>query len=161
MGISLVMMAAVLTVLIVVSRQQPRISAHGHRIQDARVALEQVTRDLRMTYAVNSSSSTYLDVLTYMRVGESLTAEQRHVVYDCSGGSCSRQEGVVDGTLSPAETIFTGVDNADIFSYEPDNVNPHYLRIKFSFDIKNDQTDPTGPATLSAGVQLRNVSNPG
>lgn len=161
MGISLITFSAVVAVLEVISRQQPRVSEHGVRVQVARNALERMTRDLRQTYSVNASSSSSLDVLTYKRTGTGQPAEQRRVIFDCSSGACSRQEGPVNGALNAAQTLITAVTNSDIFTYQPDNVNPSVLRIKFTFDVKKDSTDPAGPVTLSDGVQLRNTSTQG
>lgn len=160
-AISLVTLVAALAALEVVARQQPRISNHGLRIQEARAALEQMTRDLRQTYSVNSSSSASLDVLTYLRTPGGNSSEQRRVVYDCTASSCTRQEGSVDGALAASELIIDEVRNSDIFSYQPDNVNPRYVKVKFSFEIKRDPTDPAQPVTLSDGVQLRNTAVPG
>lgn len=157
-AMSLIALAAAGVGLQAMFHQQPRISEHGQRVQEARVGLERMTRVLRQTYSVNVSSSSYVDVLTYKRVTGGQTAEQRRVVIDCSGTTCTEQEGPVDGALGSAVTFITGVTNADIFNYEPDLVNPSFLRIKLKFDIKENQKDPAGPATLSEGVQLRNIS---
>lgn len=161
-GISVITLATALAVLEVVSRQQPRITQHGLRVQQARTALERMTRDLRATYAVNASSSSAVDVLTLVRpVG--LGLQPRRVRFDCSGGVCGRQEGVADpdGQLGAAQTLITGVANTDIFAYQPNNVDPRYARIKFRFDVKANSTDPAGPVTLSDGVQFRNTSTSG
>ncbi len=138
-------------------RQQPRISEHGHRVQEVRVGLEQMTRTLRQTYAVNVSSSNSVEVLTYLKLSEG-PAVQRRVLYHCYAGECTSAEGPVGGSLGSAETIITGVTNTDIFSYQPDLVNPSFLQIKLSFDVKESPSDPASPKTLSEGVQLRNTS---
>ena len=154
----LVTAAAVLGILNLVTRQQPRISEHRHRVQEVRVGLERMTRDLRQTYAVNESSSNHVEVLTWLRVTDGQPAERRRVLYQCDAGDCTRQEGPAGGSLGAAVTHITGVTNTDVFSYQPDMVNPSYLRIKLSFDVKKGPKDPAGPKTLSEGVQLRNTS---
>ena len=154
----LVTAAAAMAIVTLVIRQQPRISEHGHRVQEVRVGLERMTRDLRQTYAVNESSSSHVEVLTWLSATEGQPAVERRVLYQCNAGDCTRQEGPAGGSLGAAVTLITGVTNTDIFSYQPDQVNPSFLRIKLSFDVKENPTDPAGPKTLSDGVQLRNTS---
>ncbi len=117
-----------------------------------------MTRDLRQTYAVNNSSSNQVEVLTWLRTAEGQPAEQRRVLYHCNAGDCTRQEGAAGGNLGAAQIIITGVTNTDIFSYQPDQVNPRFLQIKLRFDVKESPSDPASPRTLSEGVQLRNTS---
>ena len=160
-SILIVVLGATLSVLVVAERQQPRITKHGERVQDARNALERMTRDLRQSYSVTAESSASIDVLTYRRTSPNQPAQQWRVVYDCTGGDCLRQEGAPTGALGAAVTLFTGVTNADIFTFQPSNVNPHFVTIKLRFGVKANSTDPASPVTLSDGVQLRNVSVPG
>ncbi len=160
-SLSLITLMAATSVLMLVTRQQPRVSEHGQRIQEVRVALERMTRDLRQTYLVNASSSTSIDVRTYKRSVQGQPAVQWRVVYNCYSGSCTRQEGPIEDSLGLEQPLITGVTNTDIFSYEPDLVNPSFLRIKLSFDVKESPNDPVGPKTLSEGVQLRNSSSQG
>lgn len=157
-GVFIVVVAAVLTVLEVMVRQQPRASQHGLRVQEGRAALERMTRELRQTYSVRSASSSSVDVLTYERQAAGQAAVQRHIFYDCSTGDCTRQEGPVNEELDPlVQSIFTGVTNGDIFSYSPSNVDPNYVRVKLTFDVKANSTDPQGPVTVTDGVEMRNV----
>ena len=160
-AMSLLVLGAALGILMLFARQQPRVSEHGQRVQEVRLALERMTKDLRQTYEVNSSSSTSIDVRTFKRTDSGEHAVQRRVVYDCYSGSCTRQEGPIEGTLGSQQPLITDVTNTDIFSYEPDLVNPTFLRIKLRFDVKESPNDPAGPKTLSEGVQLRNSPSQG
>lgn len=160
-SMSLVVLAGGLVTLELATRQQPRINERGDRIQESRAVLERITRELRQTYAVNASSSSSLDVYTYKGTGDSSAAQQTRVVFDCSGGSCTRQQGDVSGgALDSADELIEGVTNADIFTYTPDNVNPEYVQVKFTFEIKREASDPTDDVTVSDGVQLRNAAVP-
>ena len=76
---------------------------------------------------------------------------QRHVRYECLSGACTRYEGPVGGSLGTGETVITGLQNADVFFFEPDNVNPTYVDVKLQVSVPN----ATNPIVLDGGFALR------
>jgi Tfp pilus assembly protein PilW len=134
------------------------VGAKGQRQNDARVStllreqngLERMTREMRQAITFTPVSSQILDAVTYVRPASGASV-QRHVRYECLSGACTRYEGPVGGSLGTGETVITGLQNADVFFFEPDNVNPTYVDVKLQVSVPN----ATNPIVLDGGFALR------
>jgi Tfp pilus assembly protein PilW len=134
------------------------VGAHAQRQNDDRVStllreqngLERMTREMRQAISFTAVSSQILDAVTYVRPASGASV-QRHVRYECLSGSCTRYEGAVGGSLGTGETVISGVQNADVFFFEPDNVNPNYVDVKLQVSVKG----ANNPITLDGGFALR------
>jgi type II secretory pathway pseudopilin PulG len=127
----LLVLAAGFTLLQIVTRSEPAIRQANASIQDAQIAAERMTRELRQTFAVNSASTTSLSVDTYLQqssscagTGGTETARQCRVVYTCGSTSCTRTVSEVNGTGAQTATVITGLTSADVFSYSPSATDP-------------------------------------
>jgi type II secretory pathway pseudopilin PulG len=148
--------AAVLAMMEGGSRQQPRVTEKNLRLDVARDAVNRMQRELRQGFAVLSNSSQSVDFLTYVRNGAG-TGVQRRVAYVCASGTCTRYETVPDASVAlPAggKEIVTGVQNSDVFSYEPTGIDPSEVRIKLVLSVRGS----SGTVTLTDGAELRNRS---
>jgi hypothetical protein len=133
----------------------------GQRQNHARVAallreqngLERMTRELRQAISFTPVSSQVLDAETYVRPADGSASVERHVRYECLSGSCVRSEGPAGGgSFDRSETVITAIQNADVFFFQPDNVNPTYVQVKLEVRVPNVDN----PITLEGGFGLRN-----
>ena len=73
------------------------------------------------------------------------TSVPRRVRYECSSGSCKRWEGPVGGALDTGpETVIWGLQNADVFFFSPDSVNPTFVSMKVEVSV-NGADEPDRP----------------
>lgn len=155
-SLTIMMMSAAMSMLEIGAKSEPKITERANRISEGRTAIERMTRELRSTYQVRTTGATTLDFLTSKRSTACPdTFCDRHLRYECDAGQCTRQEGSTTAELSGGVKVIDGLTNIDIFSYEPNNLDPEYVRIRFVFAVKN-QSDPV---TLEDGVNLRNATN--
>jgi Tfp pilus assembly protein PilW len=114
--------------------------------------LERMTREMRQAVTFTPVSSQILDAVTYVRPSSGAASVQRHVRYECLDGACTRYEGAVGGSLGTGETVISGLENADVFFFEPDSVNPTYVSVKLEVTVKTADN----PIVLDGGFALRN-----
>jgi hypothetical protein len=115
-------------------------------------ALERMTREMRLAVSFTPVSSQILDAVTYVRPSAGGSSVQRHVRYECLDGACTRYEGAVGGTLGTGEVVVANLQNADVFFFSPDSVNPTYVSVKLEVQVAN----ATNPIVLDGGFALRN-----
>jgi hypothetical protein len=137
------------------------VGVNSQRQNSARVAalvrqqngLERMTREMRQAVSFTPVSSQVLDAETYVRPLSGAASVERHVRYDCGGGSCVRSEGDPGGaTFTSSETVISNIQNADVFFFEPDNVSPRYVQVKLEVWVEQAKR----PITLQGGFGLRN-----
>jgi hypothetical protein len=118
--------------------------------------LERISREMRQATAITPVSSQIIDGTTWVRPSGGGASVQRRVRYDCSTGSCQRWEGAVGGSLTSGPvTVITDVQNADVFSLEPNSIDPTYVVTRVEVSVKN----AGNPITLDGGFALRNLSS--
>ena len=118
--------------------------------------LERISREMRQATAITPVSSQIIDGTTWVRPSGGGASVQRRVRYDCSTGTCQRWEGAVGGSLTSGPvTVITDVQNADVFSLEPNSVDPTYVVTRVEVSVKN----AGNPITLDGGFALRNLSS--
>lgn len=135
------------------------VGAKGQRESHERVTtllreqngLERLTREMRQAISFTAVSSQVLDAVTYVRPTSGAASTQRHVRYECLSGACTRYEGPVGGALGTGETVISGLENADVFFFEPDNVNPTFVSVKVEVTVKG----ANNPIVLEGGFALR------
>ena len=166
-GMMLIELLTVLPMLIIVmlgsyalytvgARSQRDTTGRVQSLMQQRNGLEQITREMRQAITITPVSSQVLDGTTWVRPSSGGPSEQRRVRYDCSGGVCSRWEGPPGGGLtSGPEPVITDVQNADVFSLEPNTVNPTYVVTRVEVSVKG----AGNPITLDGGFALRNVQS--
>jgi Tfp pilus assembly protein PilW len=137
------------------------VGAKGQRQNQDRVAsllrqqngLERMTREMRQAISFTPVSSQVLDAETYVRPSSGAASAERHVRYECVSGACTRYEGAANGTtFTQSEVVISNVQNADVFFFEPDNVNPTYTAVRLEVQV----TGANNPVTLEGGFALRN-----
>ncbi len=147
-------------------RTEPKISHRAAQIAKARVTVERVARELRQGVSIDSATTSSVSFRTYTRhstcgdnaaLSPSLRAIQCQVTYSCTGDSCYRTEGNIDGTAGgPAVLLVEGLLSPDVFTYLPDPADPSYVEVRFSFSAEGGED----AITLDDGIELRNVVHP-
>lgn len=156
--IGLLVAAGAATMLMVAVKAQPRTSERAAQIQQGRVMLETLTRELRQGETVSNASASGLQILTYVHTSAcgSGTAggEARMclVIYSCADGSCVRTERDPDGSgTAPPRTVVAGISDPAVFSYQG-GADATYVGVRLVFP----QDDGEEAVTLSDGAALRN-----
>ena len=121
--------------------------------------LERISREMRQATSITPVSSQVLDGTTWVRPADGSASEQRRVRYDCSSGTCNRRadldgDGILDTGPVP---VITDVVNADVFSLEPNSVDPTFVVTRVEVRVK----DAKNPIVLDGGFGLRNLASPG
>ena len=104
-AVTLVLLGGALTVTVTGIRSEPRVSERSAEIQQARVLMDRVTRELRQGATVLEATTGHLRLITYVSsetcggVAAS-TARSCMVTYDCAAGTCTRVESDAEGTTS-------------------------------------------------------------
>jgi hypothetical protein len=118
--------------------------------------LERISREMRQATSITPVSSQILDAVTWVRPLAGTASVQRRVRYDCSTGTCNRWEGPAGGALDTGPVpVITDVLNADVFSLEPNSVDPTYVETRVEVNVKG----AGNPITLDGGFALRNLQS--
>lgn len=162
-AISIIVVGAASTMLISALKAQPKLSQRAEDVATARWVLERMTREIRNGISVDVASGSSVSFRAYVRrtscgaggtPAASTSAIVCEVTYTCSTTSCSRIEappGIYTGT---AETIFSGINSADVFNYSPSPEEPTFVGATLRFP--NPEGD--GSLTVSDGANLRSTS---
>lgn len=140
-------------------RTQPEQRARGTSIQQARTAMERLTREIRQGWEVPTATSNQLSLLTYVNsatCGGSTggTAIPCRVTYTCTAGSCIRVEALPNGSSpGPSQTVVTGLSTGAVFGYSPSASDPTFVSATLSFATPDGGEDAI---TLEDGATLRN-----
>ncbi len=153
----MVVLGGAVTVFIGAIHSEPRASSKVTAIQQGRVAVERITRELRQGVEVSTATPAQLSLVTYVKqspCGGAVATKARacRVTYACSAGGCSRTveepNGIPAGTTSQ---IVSGLSSGNVFTYSPDESEPEYVGVALSF-----ATQEGGPVVIADGAALRN-----
>jgi Tfp pilus assembly protein PilW len=156
-GIGLALIGSATFVFTAAIQSQPRAAARGAQVEDARVAMERMTRELRQAWDVSTATSSQIAVLTYVQKAtcggaSATTARACKVTYTCTTTACSRVEANPDGTApGPAVQVVSGIAGPAVFTYSPDTTTPTFVGVRMVFPA--DAGDDA--ITLSDGIALR------
>lgn len=155
--IGMVVMGGAVTIVIGAAKSEPRAGAKVDAIQEGRMALERITREVRQGVEAESPSSSRLSLITYVKHetcsgAAAGTAIPCLVTYNCAAGACTRTVAQPDGS-SPGATaeVVRDLTSSAVFSYAPGAEDPDYVGVQLSF-LK---TQATGPVVLADGATLR------
>jgi prepilin-type N-terminal cleavage/methylation domain-containing protein len=156
-AVGLVVVGGALTVFMGGLHSEPRTASQVSAMQQARVTVDRITRELRQGWEMPTKSPTQLAIVTYVKAATcggapASTAIPCRVTYTCTAGTCTRVVAQPDGSApGPSTTVATGLSSANVFEYVPSS-DPTYIGVTFSFD-----TGDGDPVTLGDGVALRNI----
>ncbi len=160
-SLGLVVVGAALAMFVGGMRSEPRTAAKVAAIQEARVVLDRMTRELRQGIDVSSPTPGQLEIVTYVKAATcngapASTAIPCEVNYVCTGDACTRSVANPDGgSPGPATEVVDGLVNTSVFDLEP-ATDPTYVGVRFTLISGDDD-----PVTLEDGVALRNFEGAG
>lgn len=127
-ALSVVLVGAVGSMLVSTMRAQPGLSERAQSVSEARWVLERMTREIRNGVRIDQATPSTVSFLTYVRrtscgggvpASSTTPAIKCEVTYQCTTTACTRRESP-DGTFTGTpKTLFTGINNAEVFCYVP------------------------------------------
>jgi hypothetical protein len=157
-ALGLVVVGGALTVFIGAVRSEPRTASEVAAMQQNRVTIDRITRELRQGLEIPTATSRELEIVTYVKAAScggaaASTAIPCRVTYSCSGEACTRVVAQPDGSEpGPSVQVASGLSSAEVFTYLPSEADANYVGVSFSFSSEGR------PVTLHDGVALRNPS---
>ena len=140
----MIVMGAILTSFEVVQKASVRESSRSEETDRVRLAMEQMTKEVRQAADIRAgSSASFLDLDTYIN-GVAI-----HVSYTASGTTLKRSANGV--TLTLLERLST----TSIFTYDPSVTAPSVVTITLQDSPQYFKTDST-LITLTSEVKIRN-----
>lgn len=158
--VALIVFAAGLGLLQITMGQEPERREQAGAIQQARVMVDRLSRELRQGFGVQAAEPDRLVLLSYVKRQSCGGADgdssiDCQITYQCGGGACTRTERNTDGSGAggPVEVV-SGTDGQPVFSYSPSAADPDYVGIRLSLPAETAGEDAI---TLVGGVALRNA----
>jgi Tfp pilus assembly protein PilW len=160
-AMSVILLGALGSMLVSAMKHQPELTKRADNISTARWVLERMTREIRNGVRVDNATPTSVSFQTYVRHAtcgsvtplESASPSIKcEVTYNCTPASCSRIEAAPKVFTGTETMIFSGIDDANVFTYLPNETAPTYIGIRLHIP------NPSGSSatTVSDGASLRN-----
>lgn len=158
--IGMVVLGGAVTIFLGAVRSEPRTASKVTAIQQGRVAVERITRELRQGMSVPTATDSVLSLVTYVKQSScngspASSSIPCRVTYSCSTeGACSRTVAEPDGSSQGAATqVVSGLATPEVFTYAyaPGETEPGYVDVELTFTTREG-----GPVTITDGVDLRN-----
>ena len=155
-----IVLLAILGLLDAAIKTAPRDQERALSIREGQRGLHIMTRELRQANKVWTPGKTQI----YVNIGD-----DKHVLYDCNAvhpddstqRQCLRWEAAVGAELpldSPGEVVVERRIAGDVFTYEPNLVNPTYVKVEIAVPQAGDRHDGYhAKLTLDDGFYLRNT----
>jgi Tfp pilus assembly protein PilW len=157
----MIVLGAGVTVFIGAVRSEPRASSKVSAIEQGRIAIERMTRELRQGFNVSGASGAGLSFVTYVpqsSCGGSPVTDSKEpcrVTYQCAGDECTRTVAKPDGSApgAPVQVVAGLSSTSEVFTYSPaePEVEPDYVGVTLSFETREG-----GPVVVSDGAAPRN-----
>ena len=161
--LAMVVIGAGVTMFTAGLHSQPRIATKADAIQQGRVTMERIVRELRQASGIvpgttpSPSSVSIVTLVDSTCSGAAASiATQCGVTYTCGSpaGTCTRQVAQPDGSApAPAVQVVSGLSTSNVFSYSPDATAPTYVGVSLAFPGRNGGSG----ITLSDGAAFRNA----
>jgi len=140
----MIVMTSILTSFEVVQKASVRESSRSEETDNVRLAMEQMTKEVRQATDVRAgSSASFLDIDTY------LNGVATHVSYTASGTTLNR---TANGVTLP---LLVRLSTTSLFTYDPSVTEPSVITITIQDSPQYFKTDST-LITLTSEIQLRN-----
>jgi type II secretory pathway pseudopilin PulG len=160
-----VVMGAVASLVISAVRDQPKISKQAQNITTARWVLERMTREIRGGISITPGhvKPESVSFKAYVRrtvcggataLASTAPPIECQVTYTCNTTSCSRLESSPGTFTGTPNTIFSGINSSQVFTYAPNEAAPTYVKVTLRFPNPSG----TGALTVSDGASLRNAT---
>lgn len=148
------------TLLISTVRGESDQRDRSAQVQQARVAVERLTREVRQGDGVVSAEDSSLVLETYVKRAScggppAASAIRCRVTYQCGAGSCTRAESAPGvAAAGGGVRVVEGLLGNDIFSYLPADTEPKTF-VEIELQVGNE--GEADSVTVDGGVALRNA----
>ena len=167
MVLMLLLLFAVVQLLDTTSAIAPKDRERNDVLHEAQVGLHRMTRELRQSFALNSSPQT----ASRMSAQVTVAGVDKHVLYDCNLPSptktgfyaCRRvavnASGAVPTNAASGEVVIDRLTTPNIFTYTPSASSPKYVKAKIQVPAAGERTKGYAhTVTLDDGFFMRNLS---
>jgi hypothetical protein len=175
---SVIVVGASCAMLINAVREQPGLSRKAQNVTTARFQLERVVRELRNSEAIETATPAEVKLVARVQKTVCGGAAQTDpaaepvrckVTYRCSGKTCTRSEGTLEGTpVGTSVVALSGIGSTSVFCFVPsreadptqcgepptDGSTPTYVGVNLA--VPNPQG--RGLLTISDGATLRTAT---
>jgi type II secretory pathway pseudopilin PulG len=166
-AMGVVLMGAIASLVISAVKYQPRITKKAENVTTARWVLERMTRELRSGERIEVAGTSQVVFIAYGRHSPCGSATMLaagvgsipcKITYNCTTTSCSRTEAPPESSAASGttQTIFTGINSSQVFSYAPSADPTEATYVKVTFRVPDPQG--SGSLTVSDGASLRNAT---
>src|SRR4051794_38145912 len=143
-AILLLVVASILTQLTSAQRSEVFAADRGAAIDETRVSMARMTKDLRQATTIDpTSSATQVGMTTYVK------GTLSPVTYTISGNNLLRTVG-----SHPAELLQKDLASTSIFTYEPSNTDAEVVSILLEVQ---PEASPETTVQMTSEVRLRNL----
>ena len=157
--IGMAVLGGAVTVFVGAVRSEPRVSSKVTAVQQGRVAVERITREVRQGLDVPTATAAQLSLVTYVKqatCGGAAAGESKAclVTYTCTAGECTRTVAKPDGSSPGAAVqVVSGLASTNVFSYVPSEpeADPTYVGVELALTTREG-----GPVVIADGATLRN-----
>jgi len=155
-----IVLIAILALLDAAVKTAPRDEERADAIREGQVGVHVMTRELREANKVWTPGKTQI----YVNIGD-----DKHVLYDCGivnpddpdERQCRRWEAAIGQELpigEPGQVVVERRVPGDVFSYEPNLINPTYVKVHIRVPQAGDREDGySANLVLDDGFYLRNT----
>jgi type II secretory pathway pseudopilin PulG len=155
---AMVVLGGAVTVFIGAVRSEPRTSSKVAAIEQGRIQVERITREVRQGVDVVTAASNELVLITYVKQAScggvaASTSIACRVIYACSEGRCTRRVAQPNGGSPgiPVQVV-SGLSSNAVFTYAPpSDPEPEYVGVNLSFETREGS-----PVVVADGATLRN-----
>lgn len=146
MGILFIVMGALLTVFASVQRTQSFAANRSETLDEMRLAMDQMAKDIRQATAIDAATSTpsRIEMDTYV------LGTIEHVVYEATGTTLTRSIGSSSGIQLQTRLVTT-----QLFSYEPNVSSVQLVVVTLRVTPRNA---PDTVLELTSEIRLRNAA---
>lgn len=159
--IGMVVLGGAVTVMIGALHSGPRTESQVTAVQQGRIAVERMTRELRQGIEVLDAPTPDADqlaLITYVKQSPcggppAATAIPCRVTYTCAASACSRTvQEPSDTSAATGVEVVSGLATPNVFSYVLDESEPTYVGVQLTFTTQ----EGSGPVVVADGAALRN-----
>lgn len=164
-AMGVLVMGAVVALVLGALKFEPGITGKAENVTTAGSALERMTRELRSGERIEVAESSKVVFIAYERrspCGSAtvLAASQPSIpckiTYSCTTSSCARTEAPPNGGSGTTQTLVTGINSSQVFSYQPSSVAAKATYVKVTLRVPDPHGN--GSLTVSDGASLRNAT---
>jgi type II secretory pathway component PulJ len=137
-----IVVAAVMSVWLRGQTESSTVNARSNDLNDTRLAMQLMTKDLRQAAAVHTDTASTIDVDTYVN------GVKHRIAYTASGSNLTRS---VDGVN--AQRLLSNLANTNLFTYSFVGSTLHQITILLTVNTSSHE----GTLDLQSEVETRNL----